>query len=67
MGAKADDPLSMYLSDVYTAPANLAGIPAITVPFGSVADGRPVGVQFLAPWCGELSLFQIAHSLYQLK
>ena len=67
IGAKVDDPLAMYLSDVYTAPANLAGIPAITVPFGNIPDGRPAGVQFIAPECGELSLFQIANSLYKLR
>ena len=67
IGAKVDDPLAMYLSDVYTAPANLAGIPAITVPYGNIPDGRPAGVQFIAPECGELSLFQVANSLYKLR
>jgi aspartyl-tRNA(Asn)/glutamyl-tRNA(Gln) amidotransferase subunit A len=63
LGDKVTDPLAMYLSDIYTAPANLAGIPAISVPFGNVADGRPVGVQFIAPYLQEASLFQIAHAL----
>ncbi len=63
LGDKVTDPLAMYLSDIYTAPANLAGIPAISVPFGKVADGRPVGVQFIAPYLHESSLFQIAHAL----
>jgi aspartyl-tRNA(Asn)/glutamyl-tRNA(Gln) amidotransferase subunit A len=67
IGAKSNDPLAMYLSDVYTAPANLAGIPAITVPFGKVPDGRPVGVQFISPQFAELSLFQIASSLHNLR
>ncbi len=63
LGERVKDPLSMYLSDVYTAPANLAGIPGLSVPFGRTDDGRPVGVQFLAPVFGEVSLFQVAHIL----
>src|SRR3546814_19524833 len=47
LGAKAD-PLAMYLNDVCTIPSNLAGHPAISVPFGSGADGLPVGVQVMA-------------------
>lgn len=63
MGEKINDPLAMYLSDVFTAPVNLAGIPAVSVPFRTVPDGRPVGVQFIAPAFDELSLFQIAGRL----
>jgi len=60
LGAKTDDPLAMYLSDVCTIPSNLAGDPAISVPFGSGADGLPVGVQVLAPALGEEVLFRVA-------
>ena len=67
LGEKVTDPLAMYLSDIYTVSANLACICAISVPFGAVDDGRPVGVQFAAPWFGELSLFQIANILENLK
>ena len=67
LGEKFTDPLAMYLSDIYTVSANLACICAISVPFGKVKDGRPVGVQLAAPWFGELSLFQIANSLEKLK
>jgi len=67
LGEKSDDPLAMYLSDIYTVSANLAGIPAISIPFGRVPDGRPVGVQFMAPHLGELSLFQVAHALQALS
>lgn len=66
LGERSSDPLAMYLSDVYTAPANLVGIPAISVPHGTVADGRPVGIQFIAPYFGELTLFQIADQLLRL-
>jgi len=67
LGEKATDPLAMYLSDIYTVSANLASICAISIPFGTVKDGRPVGVQFSAPWFGELSLFQMANILEKLK
>jgi len=60
IGAKVDDPLTMYLSDVCTIPSNLAGHPAISVPFGPGDDGLPVGVQLLGPALSEGTLFQVA-------
>jgi aspartyl-tRNA(Asn)/glutamyl-tRNA(Gln) amidotransferase subunit A len=60
LGAKVADPLSMYLSDVCTIPSNLAGHPAISVPFGTGDDGLPVGVQLLAPSMGEATMFRAA-------
>jgi len=60
LGAKVDDPLTMYLSDVCTIPSNLAGHPAISVPFGPGDDGLPVGVQLLGPALSEGTLFQVA-------
>ncbi len=60
LGAKTGDPLAMYLSDLFTVPSNLAGHPAISVPFGRCADGLPIGVQVLAPALGEPVLFQVA-------
>ena len=59
-GEKADDPLAMYLNDVCTIPSNLAGHPAMSVPFGGGADGMPVGVQLLAPALGEATMFRAA-------
>ncbi|MEZ5206438.1 MAG: amidase family protein [Acidimicrobiales bacterium] len=61
-GAK-DDPLTMYLSDVCTIPSNLAGHPAMSVPFGAGQDGLPVGVQVLAPTLGESVMFRVAAAL----
>jgi aspartyl-tRNA(Asn)/glutamyl-tRNA(Gln) amidotransferase subunit A len=60
LGAKLDDPLSMYLSDVCTIPTNLAGHPAISVPFGTGSDGLPVGAQVLAPALAEATMFKVA-------
>ncbi|MEA3296870.1 MAG: amidase family protein, partial [candidate division Zixibacteria bacterium] len=62
-GEKSEDPLAMYLSDIYTVPANLAGIPAISIPCGKLSDNRPVGVQFMARPFDELSLLQVANIL----
>ena len=50
IGEQADDPMAMYLNDIFTIPANLAGVPAISVPCGSGRDGLPVGLQ-LPPRC----------------
>ncbi|HEV8114805.1 MAG TPA: Asp-tRNA(Asn)/Glu-tRNA(Gln) amidotransferase subunit GatA, partial [Acidimicrobiales bacterium] len=60
LGAKTADPLSMYLNDVCTIPSNLAGHPAISVPFGTGAGGLPVGVQLMAPALGEPTMFRAA-------
>jgi len=63
VGSKVDDPLSMYLCDVFTIPTNLAGHPAMSVPFGTGAHGLPVGVQVLAPTLGEAVMFRVAAEL----
>ena len=63
LGAKTADPLTMYLNDVCTIPSNLAGHPAMSVPFGTGDDGLPIGVQILAPALGETTMFQVAAAL----
>jgi aspartyl-tRNA(Asn)/glutamyl-tRNA(Gln) amidotransferase subunit A len=63
LGAKTADPLTMYLSDVCTIPSNLAGHPAMSVPYGRGDDGLPIGVQVLAPALGEATMFRAAAAL----
>src|SRR5687768_2064728 len=60
IGAKSGDPLAMYLSDIFTAPANLVGIPAIAVPSGFDRSGLPLSLQLMGPHFGERSLFRAA-------
>src|SRR5512143_3717643 len=57
VGEKTDDPLTMYLSDIFTIPCNLAGIPGISVPCAMSAEGLPIGAQLLGPHFGEETLF----------
>ncbi|MDD5079177.1 MAG: Asp-tRNA(Asn)/Glu-tRNA(Gln) amidotransferase subunit GatA [Candidatus Omnitrophica bacterium] len=66
IGEKSDDPLSMYLSDIYTISANLAGIPAISITCGYTKAGLPVGLQILAKPFAEETLFRVAHT-YELN
>jgi len=61
IGAKTDDPLAMYLSDIFTAPANLVGIPAIAVPSGFSRDRLPLSLQIMAPHFAERTLFRAAN------
>jgi aspartyl-tRNA(Asn)/glutamyl-tRNA(Gln) amidotransferase subunit A len=60
LGDKIDDPLSMYLNDVFTVPANLSGMPGISVPAGLSNEGLPLGLQVLAPSFDEETLFRVA-------
>jgi aspartyl-tRNA(Asn)/glutamyl-tRNA(Gln) amidotransferase subunit A len=60
LGAKTEDPLAMYLSDVCTIPTNLAGHPAVSVPFGVGDDGLPIGIQILGPALSEGTIMQVA-------
>lgn len=65
-GEKTNDPLAMYLEDIYTVSANLAGIPGISMPFGAIEEGGktfPAGVQILGPHFSEGVLFDVARSI----
>ena len=65
LGAKADDPLAMYLGDIYTVPVNIAGVPAMSVPCGFDPDGMPIGLQIIAPAFGEQKIFKAAYAFEQ--
>ena len=64
LGEKTDDPITMYLNDIYTIGANLAGLPAMSLPCGLV-DGLPVGLQLVAPAFGEARMLNVAHRFQQ--
>ncbi len=65
LGEKVDDPLTMYLTDIFTNPANLAGVPGISVPCGFSRDGRPIGLQLMGPTFGEPAVLQVAYAFEQ--
>jgi aspartyl-tRNA(Asn)/glutamyl-tRNA(Gln) amidotransferase subunit A len=60
LGEKTDDPLAMYLNDIYTVTANLAGIPGLSVPCGLSSSGLPIGMQLLGPHWSESTLLRLA-------
>src|SRR5574344_491734 len=65
IGSKTEDPLSMYLTDIATISANLAGIPGISIPAGFDKSGMPIGLQILAPQLGETKLFNASYMFEQ--
>jgi aspartyl-tRNA(Asn)/glutamyl-tRNA(Gln) amidotransferase subunit A len=65
LGAKVDDPVQMYLSDIFTIPAPLAGLPALSVPCGFDARGLPVGMQLMGSYFAEALLLGVAHRYQQ--
>ena len=65
IGERTQDPLKMYLSDIYTISVNLAGIPAISIPCGFTKKGLPVGLQIMARAFNEEMLFRVAHTFEQ--
>ena len=65
IGEKSDDPLQMYLSDIFTISVNLAGVPGLSLPCGFTAAGLPIGLQLIGPAFGEETLLRTGHA-YQL-
>jgi aspartyl-tRNA(Asn)/glutamyl-tRNA(Gln) amidotransferase subunit A len=63
IGEKMDDPIAMYLNDVFTVPVNLAGLPAISVPAGLAADGLPLGLQVIGKSFDEETVLRAGHVL----
>ncbi len=66
LGEKADDPVQMYLADIYTLSVNLAGLPAMSVPAGLSAQQRPIGVQLIGNYQQEARLLNVAHQFQQV-
>jgi len=67
LGEKIDDPLSMYLSDIYTITGDLAGIPCMSVPCGTTSEGLPVGMQILANHFDEVRMFKLADAFEKAR
>jgi aspartyl-tRNA(Asn)/glutamyl-tRNA(Gln) amidotransferase subunit A len=67
IGEKVDDPLAMYLNDIYTVMANLAGIPGISIPCGLSAENLPIGLQLLGPHWSEATLLRLSHAYEQAQ
>lgn len=68
-GAKMDDPVAMYLNDIYTSSVNLAGLPALSIPAGLVSGGEgelPVGLHLIGPYMAEAKLLGVGHQFQQL-
>jgi aspartyl-tRNA(Asn)/glutamyl-tRNA(Gln) amidotransferase subunit A len=63
LGEKSDDPLAMYLADIYTVTADLVGVPGISVPCGNSKEGLPIGLQILARHFDESTIFRLAHAV----
>ena len=67
LGEKVDDPLAMYLNDIYTVTANLAGVPGLSVPCGLSSERLPIGYQLVGPYWSEPTLFKLAHAYEQTR
>jgi aspartyl-tRNA(Asn)/glutamyl-tRNA(Gln) amidotransferase subunit A len=67
IGEKVDDPLAMYLNDIYTVTANLAGVPGISVPCGLSSERLPIGFQLLGPYWSEPMLLKLAHGYEEAR
>ena len=65
IGAKSDDPVAMYLSDIYTISVNLAGLPGMSIPAGFDGQGLPVGLQLIGKYFDEARLLNVAHRYQQ--
>ena len=65
LGEKVDDPVAMYLSDIFTITGSLAGVPCMSVPCGLTREGLPVGLQMVAKHFNETAMFRVADAYQQ--
>ena len=63
IGSKTDDPVAMYLEDIFTVQANICGTPAVSLPLGNHSNGMPFGIQLMAPSFEEKRLLEFSHYL----
>jgi len=66
IGAKADDPVQMYLNDIFTIAADLTGAPALSIPCGFTQDGLPIGLQIQGNYYDEARVLDVAHRFQQV-
>ena len=66
LGDKTDDPVAMYLNDIYTISVNLAGLPGMSIPAGFDSNGLPIGLQLIGPYLDEAKLLNVAHRYQQV-
>jgi aspartyl-tRNA(Asn)/glutamyl-tRNA(Gln) amidotransferase subunit A len=66
IGEKSDDPVAMYLNDIYTVPTNLAGLPGMSIPAGFDSRDLPVGLQLIGKYFDEARLLNVAHRYQQV-
>ena len=64
-GDKTDDPVAMYLNDIYTIPTNLAGLPGMSIPAGFDGNGLPIGLQLVGKYFDEARVLNVAHQFQQ--
>ncbi|MFA6520441.1 MAG: Asp-tRNA(Asn)/Glu-tRNA(Gln) amidotransferase subunit GatA [Candidatus Paceibacterota bacterium] len=67
IGEKLDDPVAMYLCDIFSAPANLSGVPSLALPSGNTKEGLPISIQFMAPHFLENSLFEVGKKFEEIR
>ena len=67
IGEKEDDPIKMYLNDIFTVPASLAGIPAISIPYGKCKDNLPLGIQLLSKHFNEQEILNVGYYLEKIN
>lgn len=67
LGEKSQDPVAMYLSDIFTVPVNIAGIPSMSLPCGKNVEGLPIGMQIMAKHFDEKTIFRVANAFEQAK
>ena len=60
LGEKSNDPVAMYLTDIYTVPINIAGVPALSMPCGMSSEGLPMGMQIIAKHFDEATIYRVA-------